>query len=122
MLGNCHAASAIIERGLVRLKELPFVANVRGEDGGMVWGLECRDHVGKSAAEWANAIVLASYLGEPGGDPPSAGTPAPEERDGIHLLGPLSKKVIRIAPPLTITTEEAKAALELMGRCVSGSQ
>ena len=27
--------------------------------------------------------------------------------EGIHLLGPLAKKVIRIAPPLTITVEEA---------------
>ena len=28
----------------------------------------------------------------------------------IHLLGPLSKKVIRVAPPLTITMDEAAAA------------
>ena len=28
--------------------------------------------------------------------------------DGIHLLGPLAKKVIRIAPPLVITEAEAR--------------
>ena len=49
----------------------------------------------ESAAEWANAAVLACYRGEEGGD-------------GIHLLGPLAKKVVRIAPPLVITEEEAQ--------------
>ena len=39
---------------------------------------------------------------------------------GIHLLGPLAKKVIRIAPPLTITVEEAGEAMELMDRLVGG--
>jgi 4-aminobutyrate aminotransferase-like enzyme len=105
ILANCRRSSTIIEDGLTRLKEVPFIANVRGEKGGMVWGVETRDHAGKSAAEWANAIVLACYLGAGG--------------DGIHLLGPLSKKVIRIAPPLTIMAEEAQAALELMHRCVA---
>ena len=37
---------------------------------------------------------------------------------GIHLLGPLAKKVIRIAPPLTITVEEANEAMGLMDRIV----
>jgi 4-aminobutyrate aminotransferase-like enzyme len=72
----------------------------------MVWGVETRDHSGKSSTEWANAIVLACYRGGGG--------------DGIHLLGPLAKKVIRIAPPLTITAEEASAALAIMYRCVAG--
>ena len=94
VLGPCRRASAMIEEGLVRLKELPFVANVRGEKGGMVWGVETRDHAGRTAAEWANAVVLACYRGEGG--------------DGIHLLGPLAKKVIRIAPPLVITEDEAR--------------
>ena len=38
--------------------------------------------------------MLACYRGEAGGD-------------GIHLLGPLAKKVIRIAPPLVLTEAEA---------------
>src|SRR5262245_63125495 len=30
VLGPCRRASAVLESGLVKLKELPFVANVRG--------------------------------------------------------------------------------------------
>jgi hypothetical protein len=71
----------------------------------MVWGVETRDHAGRSAAEWANAAVLACYLGD-----------AKAHGDGIHLLGPLAKKVLRIAPPLTLTPTEAREALELMFR------
>ena len=104
VLAGCRRASAIIEGGLVRLKELPFIAAVRGEKGGMVWGVDFREHAGKSAADWANAAVLAAYRGNPG-------KPA---GDGIHLLGPLSKKVVRIAPPLTITETEAKDSMELL--------
>src|SRR5262249_30474571 len=63
VLGPCRQASAIIEEGLVRLKELPFVNAVRGEKGGMVWGIEFKDHAGTSAGDWANAAVLACYLG-----------------------------------------------------------
>jgi 4-aminobutyrate aminotransferase-like enzyme len=104
VLGGAREASAVIEKGLVALKQLPFVANVRGERGGMVWGVESRDHDGRSASEWANNIVLACYRGDT------------ESGDGIHLLGPLAKKVVRIAPPLTITPMEARAAMDLMTR------
>jgi 4-aminobutyrate aminotransferase-like enzyme len=102
VLGPCRRSSALIEQGLLQLKELPFVANVRGERGGMVWGVEMRDHAGRSAADWANAAILACYRGE--------------RDDGIHLLGPLANKVLRIAPPLVITEEEARAAMALMNR------
>ncbi len=105
VLEEAHKSSAIIEEGLVRLKQLPFVAHVRGEKGGMVWGIEMHDHAGYSAAEWANTVVLTSYRGEHLGD-------------GIHLLGPLAKKVIRISPPLTITPTEARTAVELLTRLV----
>lgn len=104
VLGPCRRASAIVEEGLVRLKGLPFVANVRGEKGGMVWGVETRDHAGRGAADWANAVVLACYRGDGG--------------DGIHLMGPLAKKVLRIAPPLVLTEAEARAAMGLMERLV----
>jgi 4-aminobutyrate aminotransferase-like enzyme len=103
VLADCRRASAAIEAGLLQLKQLPFVAHVRGEKGGMVWGVETADHAGHSAAEWASRMVLACYRGENGGD-------------GIHLLGPLAKKVVRIAPPLTITVAEANAAMDLMNR------
>jgi 4-aminobutyrate aminotransferase-like enzyme len=105
VLGPCRRTSAILESELVRLKELPFVDHVRGEMGGMVWGVEMRDYDGKSAAEWANAAVLACYRGE--------------EREGIHLLGPLAKKVLRVAPPLVLTEKQAEAAGRLMNRVLS---
>jgi 4-aminobutyrate aminotransferase-like enzyme len=105
IIAGCRPASATIEEGLVRLKELPFVAHVRGERGGMVWGVEMRDHGGRTAAQWANAVVLACYLGDGG--------------DGIHLLGPLASKVLRIAPPLVTTEQEAGEAMKLMYRLAS---
>lgn len=106
VLESSRRSSAIIEKGLVKLKELPFVAHVRGEKGGMVWGVDMRDHAGKSAADWANAAVLACYQGE--------------GNVGIHLLGPLAKKVVRIAPPLVITESEARESMELMHRLLAG--
>jgi 4-aminobutyrate aminotransferase-like enzyme len=105
VLAASRKASAVIELGLLRLKELPFVAFVRGEKGGMVWGVEMRDYAGKTAAAWANDCVLTCYLGEGG--------------DGIHLLGPLSKKVLRIAPPLVITEAQAADAMDLMYRLLT---
>jgi acetylornithine/succinyldiaminopimelate/putrescine aminotransferase len=109
VLGPCRKASAILEAGLVRLKELPFVAQVRGEKGGMVWGVEFREHGGRSAADWANAAVLACYRGEGQG----------AQAVGIHLLGPLAKKVVRIAPPLVLTEQEARASAELLHRLLA---
>jgi 4-aminobutyrate aminotransferase-like enzyme len=105
VLEHSRRSSAIIEKGLLRLKELPFVAHVRGEKGGMVWGVEMRDHAGRTAADWANQIVLACYRGE--------------DDVGIHLLGPLAKKVIRIAPPLVISEIEAQQSMELMYRLLA---
>jgi 4-aminobutyrate aminotransferase-like enzyme len=99
ILGPMRTVSAQIEAGLVALKAFPFVAAVRGERGGMVWGIEMADHGGRTAAEWAAEFVLAAYRGD--------GSP---DGDGVHLLGPLAKKVIRISPPLIITEEEAAAA------------
>jgi 4-aminobutyrate aminotransferase-like enzyme len=107
VIASCRKASAILEAGLVRLKELPFVAAVRGEKGGMVWGVEFQDHAGRPAAEWANAAVLASYRG----DGPQ-GT-------GIHLLGPLARKVVRIAPPLVLSEAEARESAELLHRLLT---
>jgi 4-aminobutyrate aminotransferase-like enzyme len=107
ILGNSRRSSAIIEEGLARLKKLPFVAHVRGEKGGMVWGVEFRDHAGRTAGEWANAAVLACYQGEgPRGD-------------GIHLLGPLARKVVRIAPPLVLSESEARTVMDLMDRLLT---
>ena len=105
VIGGMEESSAIIERGLLALKELPYIANVRGEQGGMVWGVETADHAGRTAGDWANALVLACYRGDGDGG------------DGIHLLGPLAKKVVRVSPPLVITPAEATASVALMRRC-----
>jgi 4-aminobutyrate aminotransferase-like enzyme len=94
VLEASRRSSAVIEKGLVCLKEFPFVAHVRGEKAGMVWGVEMRD------ADTASAVVLACYRGL--------------DNLGIHLLGPLAKKVLRIAPPLVITEPEARQAMDLM--------
>jgi 4-aminobutyrate aminotransferase-like enzyme len=104
ILANARKASDVLESGLVRLKKLPFVGYVRGERGGMVWGVETVAHSGQSAECWADAIVRACYYGQ--------------SNEGVHLLGPLARTVIRIAPPLTITPEQARDALELMHNCL----
>ncbi len=101
ILGPARETSAVIEAGLVSLKKHPFVANIRGEHRGMVWGVEFRDHASRTAAEWASSFVLHAYR---------------NSGDGVHLLGPLSKKVVRISPPLVITVQEAGEALEILER------
>ena len=100
VLGPMRDVSAILEAGLVSLKEFPMIAHVRGEKGGMVWGVETKDHNGITANDWANRIVRAFYLGD--------------GKDGVHLLGPLAGKVIRISPPLVISREEATEALRIV--------
>ncbi|MEO8521951.1 MAG: aminotransferase class III-fold pyridoxal phosphate-dependent enzyme [Acidobacteriota bacterium] len=101
VLGAARRSSAIIEAGLVGLKALPFVAHVRGEKGGMVWGIEMADAAGRDAADIANACVLAAYLGDASGR-------------AVHIMGPLAKKVLRIAPPLTMTETEAGDSIEAL--------
>jgi len=102
LLQGVRTVSPVIEAKLLQLKELPMINHVRGESGGMVWGVETCEYSGKTAAEWANRLVLTAYYGD--------------GSKGVHLLGPLAKNVIRIAPPLVITKEEAQDALELMWR------
>src|SRR5262249_12729112 len=110
VLGVARKSSTIIEKGLLRLKELPFVAHVRGEFGGLIWGVETQDWNRTSERDLANACVRDCYVGEPSG---SAGG------EGIHLLGPLAQKVLRIAPPLVITTAEAETVMSLMHRVLA---
>jgi 4-aminobutyrate aminotransferase-like enzyme len=68
----------------------------------MVWGVEFGDYRSRSASQWANDFVLASYRGN--------------GQEGVHLLGPLAKKVVRIAPPLVLTVEQAHEALRIMSQ------
>jgi 4-aminobutyrate aminotransferase / (S)-3-amino-2-methylpropionate transaminase / 5-aminovalerate transaminase len=104
ILGAARRSSAIIETGLVALKSLPFVAHVRGERGGMVWGVEVREWGGLTANDVANACVLAAYRGDSQGR-------------AVHLMGPLAGHVLRIAPPLTITEEEARDSVDALNAC-----
>ncbi|MGH7172964.1 MAG: aminotransferase class III-fold pyridoxal phosphate-dependent enzyme, partial [Gemmataceae bacterium] len=107
ILEHSRRVSTILEDGLSRLKQLPFIAHVRGEKGGMVWGIEFHDHAGRGAAEWANAAILACYQGDGA------------HGDGIHLLGPLARNVVRIAPPLVISESQARTVMDLMGRLLT---
>jgi 4-aminobutyrate aminotransferase-like enzyme len=103
VLGNTALLNKLFCAGLVHLKETGLIAKVRGE--GLVFGIECAAAGSRSPQEVANEIVRACYVGEPNGD-------------GIHLLGPLAGKVLRVSPPLTMTGEQAASSLELMNRLI----
>ena len=102
VLGQSRRTSAVLEEGLVRLKEFPFIAHVRGEKGGMVWGVE-----------------MATMPARP---PPNGPTPSCWPVTGAKraatafTCGAAGEEVIRIAPPLVLTETEARAAAELMFR------
>lgn len=70
----------------------PFITDVRGE--GMVYGIEI------DTAERANRCVLEAYRAT--------------NAQGVHFLGPLAKKVLRVSPPLIITEEELDLAIQLI--------
>ncbi|MCX8063971.1 MAG: aspartate aminotransferase family protein [Candidatus Hydrogenedentes bacterium] len=78
---------------LSKLKErFSFIVDVRGE--GLVYGIDC------VSSEIANMCVLEAYYG--------VGS------EGVHFLGPLAKKVLRVSPPLIITEEEIDRAFEIL--------
>lgn len=91
--------SQVIETGLVRLKQTGLVQNVRGE--GCVWGIECAPVGSCAAEEVAAACVEACYRGDAQGR-------------AIHILGPLSGKVLRISPPLVMPLEDAELYFDAM--------
>jgi 4-aminobutyrate aminotransferase-like enzyme len=99
IIGHARELSAVIERGLSRLTELPCVDNVRGE--GVVWGVECAAVGRCTAAQVAVAAVEACYLGD-------------ESGRAIHLLGPLAGKVLRVSPPLVMPLDEAQTYFDAM--------
>jgi 4-aminobutyrate aminotransferase-like enzyme len=100
VLGPMRKSSRLIEAGLERLRSVPFVAHVRGERDGMVWGIEMKDHGGLSGPEWAAALVGTAYRGI--------------DNEGLHILGPLARKVLRISPPLVISESEATQGMDLL--------
>jgi 4-aminobutyrate aminotransferase-like enzyme len=82
-----------IKAGLEALrKDFPFIKNVRGE--GMVYGVEMENDT------TANQCVLEAYRAT--------------KHKGVHFLGPLAGKVLRVSPPLTITDDEIKEAFVLI--------
>ena len=103
VIANTERLNAIFTEGLLALKESPLIARVRGE--GMVYGIECADVGSTTANDVANAIIRECYLGEDSGD-------------GIHLLGALANKVLRVSPPMTMTIEQAQTSLKLFGRLI----
>jgi 4-aminobutyrate aminotransferase-like enzyme len=99
VLEHTRSLTPLFLERLSDLKETGAIAKVRGE--GMVFGIECAPLGDLSAAEMANEIVKTCYLGD-------------ESGEGIHLLGALAGKVLRVAPPLTISREQAETSLELL--------
>jgi 4-aminobutyrate aminotransferase-like enzyme len=90
---QCRALAPVVRAKLEGLVErYSFVTAVRGE--GLVYGLEICDDA------TANTCVLEAYLGT--GD------------EGVHFLGPLAGKVLRVSPPLVTTEAEVNAAFALV--------
>ncbi len=78
---------------LLRLKQqFSFIVDVRGE--GFVYGIDC------ITPEIANRCVLEAYYGT--------------GKEGIHFLGPLAKKVLRVSPPLITKEEELEHAYQIL--------
>ncbi len=105
VLSHARGLSEVFAAGLSRLSELPAVAAIRGE--GNVWGVQCAAVGSRSSVDVARAIVRACYDGNADGR-------------AIHLLGPLSGDVIRIAPPLVMPFDEAIEYLDAMYGIVKG--
>lgn len=103
VLGHARKLTPIFLKGLERLKSTGLIAHVRGE--GLVFGIECAGAGSRTPAEVSAKIVETCYLGR--------------NNVGIHLLGALAGKVLRVSPPLTITFDEANHSLELMYNLVS---
>jgi 4-aminobutyrate aminotransferase-like enzyme len=85
-----------VRAGFERLqKQFPFIQAVRGE--GLVYGIDIVD------PETANRCVREAYNGA-------------DEGVGVHFLGPLAKKVLRVSPPLVITEDELNEGLAMLDK------
>jgi 4-aminobutyrate aminotransferase-like enzyme len=93
VVAHCQAVAPVMADRLRALqRRFPFITAVRGE--GLVYGVEAAD------AATANALVLEGYRGADG--------------LGVHFLGPLAGKVLRVSPPLTITADEIDRAVQVL--------
>ena len=102
VLQHVRQLTPLFLKKLDQLKLTGLVSHVRGE--GLVFGFECAAVGSLTPGEVAAKIVEACYLGRDG--------------VGIHLLGALAGKVLRVSPPLTITLDEANASLDLLNDIV----
>ncbi len=102
VLKHVRQLTPLFLKKLDQLKLTGLVNHVRGE--GLVFGFECAAVGSLTPGEVAAKIVEACYLGRDG--------------VGIHLLGALAGKVLRVSPPLTITLDEANASLDLLNDLV----
>lgn len=93
VVDKCRNAAPVLRGHLDSLKKrFPFVVDVRGE--GMVYGVEMKDDA------TANACVLEAYRGV--------------GAQGVHFLGPLAGKVLRVSPPLVISAGELNEAFGIL--------
>ncbi len=93
VVAHARAMAGPLREHLDRLKaSFPFITDVRGE--GLVYGIETTDD------ETARRCVLEAYYGT--GD------------RGVHFLGPLAGKVLRVSPPLLIEEEDLEEAFEIL--------
>ena len=102
VLKHVRQLTPLFLKKLDQLKLTGLINHVRGE--GLVFGFECAAVGSLTPGEVAAKIVEACYLGRDG--------------VGIHLLGALAGKVLRVSPPLTITLDEANASLDLLNDLV----
>lgn len=99
VLEHARGLAIVLESGLRRLAESPAIAHVRGE--GTVWGVQCAAVGERTSQQTANDLVRRCYLGD-------------DQGRAVHLLGPLAGDVIRVAPPLVMSADEANEALTVM--------
>lgn len=93
IISQTKKISKKVHKTLLQLqKEFPFITDIRGE--GMVYGMEIEGDT------LANQCVLEAYKAT--------------EKKGVHFLGPLAGKVIRVSPPLTLTESELDDARSLL--------
>jgi 4-aminobutyrate aminotransferase-like enzyme len=93
IVGKCREMAPVVRQQLDQLaSEFSFIKAVRGE--GLVFGVEICDN------ETAQRAVLEAYKGVEGGTGIT----------GVHFLGPLAGKVLRVSPPLVITRDEVDQA------------
>ncbi|MCP4646047.1 MAG: aspartate aminotransferase family protein [bacterium] len=93
VMDRVRESAGVVESKLRALVDRwPFVKAVRGE--GLVYGVEIE------TPELANACVLEAYKGADG--------------TGVHFLGPLAEKVLRVSPPLVISRDDINAAFDIL--------